>query len=65
MPLMQGKEHVGRNIKEMRKGSRYRKIARKSGKGKAEQVAKAAALHAAMPMGMNMTMKRPTHTMSM
>lgn len=43
MPFTPGAD-VGTTIREFRTGSRYRKLRKKYGKGKAEQVALAAAL---------------------
>ena len=43
MPLLPGKQNIGRNISELHKGPRYRANVRKFGKAKANQIAVATA----------------------
>lgn len=49
MPLLEGKEHIGDNIREMRDhpGPRMKKLAKKYGPQKMKQIRKAAALRKA------------------
>jgi hypothetical protein len=46
MPLRKGKRNVGKNIKELHKGSRYAANVKKFGKKKANKIAVAAAMSA-------------------
>ena len=43
MPLLKGSKNVGKNIKELHKGPRYKANVKKFGKAKADKIAIAAA----------------------
>ena len=65
MPLKPGRKAISRNIKEMAKGPRHAKMARKMGEKKAHEMDVAAAMRKAdeMPENRPMMISRPKMTM--